>query len=108
MPVAEVLAHDFACIDHSPFCGLPRGARSDGWRDDRLPRRIRWWVDDLQVLSTLVRGGLALAYLPDFLLAAGPGLTRLSVPDCPFECVEQVHVAWRAGASRGGADWLAD
>lgn len=101
---AEVLAHDFACPQHSMFCGLERGSRADGWRDDRLPRRIRFWLDDLQLLTSLVRSGQALAYLPDFALAQHPDLVRLTVPDCPFDCVEQVHLAWRPATAPG---WLA-
>lgn len=101
---AEVLQHDFACPQHSMFCGLERGSRADGWRDDRLPRRIRFWLDDLQLLISLVRSGQALAYLPDFALAQQGDLVRLSVPDCPYECVEQVHLAWRPATAPG---WLA-
>lgn len=101
---AEVLQHDFACPRHSLFCGLERGARADGWRDDQLPRRIRYWLDELPLLIALVKAGRALAYLPDFALADTPGLVRLAVSDCPYECVEQVHLVWRPGTASG---WLA-
>lgn len=104
VPMAEVLQHDFACPQRSMFCGLERGSRADGWRDDRLPRRIRFWLDDLQLLISLVRSGQALAYLPDFALAEAPDLVRLTVPDCPYECVEQVHLVWRPATASG---WLA-
>lgn len=104
VPTAEALRHDFACPQHSLFCGLERGSRADGWRDDRLPRRIRYWVDDLQLLVGLVRAGQALAYLPDFALAQHADLVRLSVPDCRYECVEQVHLVWRPATASG---WLA-
>lgn len=104
VPTAEVLQHDFACPQHSMFCGLERGARADGWRDDRLPRRIRFWLDDLQLLVSLVRSGQALAYLPDFALAEAPDLVRLTVPDCPYDCVEQVHLVWRPATA---SSWLA-
>lgn len=96
---AQVLAYDFACPSRSLFCGVQRGARSDGWRDDQLPRRIRYWTDDLQLLLALVKSGEALAYLPDFALA-DPELRRIHVTDCVFECVEQVALVWnRAKAS---------
>lgn len=96
---AQVLAYDFACPSRSLFCGVQRGARSDGWRDDQLPRRIRYWTDDLQLLLALVKSGEALAYLPDFALA-DPELRRIHVTDCVFECVEQVALVWnRARAS---------
>ena len=97
---ARVLAHDFACPSRSMLCGLQRGTRADGWRDDQLPRRIRYWVDDLQVLLSLVRGGHALAYLPDFALKES-GLVQIRVGDCPFECVEQAHLVWRPVAASG-------
>lgn len=90
---AQVLEHDFACPSRSLFCGVRRGARSDGWRDDQLPRKIRYWTDDLQLLLTLVKSGQALAYLPDFALADGD-LRRIHVSDCAFECVEQVALVW--------------
>jgi len=96
---AQVLAHDFACPSRSLFCGVQRGSRSDGWRDDQLPRKIRYWTDDLQLLLSLVKSGDALAYLPDFALA-DPELRRIHVTDCAFECVEQVALVWnRVGAS---------
>ncbi|WP_296000487.1 LysR family transcriptional regulator [Rugamonas sp.] len=90
---AQVLAHDFACPSRSLFGGVPRGARSDGWRDDQLPRTIRYWTDDLQLLLSLVKSGAALAYLPDFALADAQ-LRRIHVSDCAFECVEQVALVW--------------
>jgi DNA-binding transcriptional LysR family regulator len=90
---AEVLSHDFACPSRSMFCGVQRGARSDGWRDDQLPRKIRYWTDDLQLLLSLVKSGAALAYLPDFALD-DPELRRVHVTDCAFECVEQVALVW--------------
>ena len=90
---ADVLAYDFACPSRSMFCGVQRGPRSDGWRDDQLPRKIRYWTDDLQLLLTLVKSGVALAYLPDFALADSE-LRRIHVTDCDFECVEQVALVW--------------
>jgi DNA-binding transcriptional LysR family regulator len=65
-----------------------------------LPRRIRYWVDDLQVLLSLVREGHALAYLPAFALQAS-GLVQIRIGDCPFECVEQAHLVWRPVAASG-------
>jgi DNA-binding transcriptional LysR family regulator len=97
---AVVLAHAFACPDRSLFCGQARGSRSDGWRDDQLPRRIRFWPDDLQLLVALVRAGRALAYLPDFSLI-DQGLVRLEVLDCPYTCIEQTYLVWRPDLASG-------
>jgi DNA-binding transcriptional LysR family regulator len=88
---AELLQYDFACPPRSLLCGMERGAHSDGWRDDQLPRRIRYWVDDLQVLLALVKSGLALAYLPDF-AEFDPQLKRILVSDCPYICTEQLYL----------------
>ena len=104
---ARVLAHDFACPSRSMLGGQPRGTRADGWRDDQLPRRIRYWVDDLQVLLSLVRQGHALAYLPAFALRES-GLVQIRVSDCPFECVEQAHLVWRPVAAAGWQARLVD
>jgi DNA-binding transcriptional LysR family regulator len=99
--VAQVLTHPFACMKHASFSGAERGTRSDGWREDKLPRQIRFWVDDIQLLLTLVRSGHALAYLPDFSLVE-PGLVRLQVGDCPYDCVDDIYLVWRPEAAR---DW---
>ncbi len=97
---ARVLAHDFACPSRSLLRGQQRGTRSDGWRDDQLPRRIRYTVDDLQVLLSLVARGAALAYLPEFALREH-ALVQVRVSDCPFECVERAHLVWRPVAAAG-------
>lgn len=101
---AEVLQHDFACPSRSLFCGAQRGSRSDGWRDDALPRKIRYWSDDLQLLLGFVKSGHALAYLPEFALE-DQQLLRIQVDDCAFECREQVALVWNRKQAGG---WLQD
>lgn len=96
----QVLQYDFACPDRSLYCGREQGARADGWRDDQRPRRIRYWLEDLQLLTALVRSGVALAYLPDFALD-DPQLVRLQVTDYPHECVEQTYLVWRPQTASG-------
>lgn len=98
----QVLAHDFACPPRSMFCGVQRGARSDGWRDDQLPRKIRYWTDDIHLLLGFVKSGAALAYLPDFALEDGE-LVRIHVTDCAYQCVEQVALVWNRAHAAG---WL--
>lgn len=90
---AQVLQHAFACPSHSLFCGERRGARSDGWRDDRLPRTIRYWTDDLQLLLALVKSGTALAYLPEFALNDA-ALVRIDVTDAALACREQAALVY--------------
>lgn len=97
----QVLAHDFVSPARSLFCGKQRGSHSDGWRDDQFPRRIVYWIDDLQLLLAMVRSGKALAYLPDFALDDAD-LVRLEVTDCGFQCTEEVHLVWN---TRNAAQW---
>lgn len=97
----QALEHDFVSPSRSLFCGKQRGNLSDGWRDDQLPRKIRYWIDDLQLLLSMVKSGQALAYLPDFALA-DTELRRLEVSDCGFQCSEEVHLVWNA---RNAARW---
>ncbi len=104
---AQVLEHDFACPSHSLFCGERRGARSDGWRDDRLPRKIRYWTDDLQLLLAFVKSGAALAYLPDF-AADDPALVRIDVTDAAFTCREQVALVYDGACAPAWLRRLAD
>lgn len=98
--IEELLQHDFACPDRSLFCGRRQGARSDGWRDDQSPRRIRFWLEDLQLLTALVRSGQALAYLPDFAFIDRT-LIRLELTDYPYDCVEQAFLVWRPQTASG-------
>ena len=96
----RLLAHDFVSPSRSIFCGVPRGERSDGWRDDALPRRIRYWADDQQVLIALVRDGSAIAYLPAFTLAQ-EDFVAIRLVDSPLRCTESAHLAWRPSAAMG-------
>ncbi|MFZ6759816.1 LysR family transcriptional regulator [Undibacterium sp. Ji50W] len=97
----QALEYDFVSPSRSLFCGKQRGNLSDGWRDDQLPRKIRYWIDDLQLLLSMVKSGRALAYLPDFALTDA-GLRRLEVSDCSFQCSEEVHLVWDA---KNAARW---
>jgi DNA-binding transcriptional LysR family regulator len=96
----EVLRHDFVCPSRSLICGVSRGSHSDGWRDDQLPRQIRYWVDDLHVLIDLVKSGVALAYLPEF-AHTDPELIRLEVADCPYSCREQLFLVHAPSQASG-------
>ncbi|UXI70130.1 LysR family transcriptional regulator [Tahibacter amnicola] len=105
--MTAVLGHDFACPSRSIFCGAEQGAAADGWNQQRHPRRIRYWVDDLQVLLTLVRDGLALAYLPDFALV-GQDLLQVVIRDGAANCVENISLVWRPSKAHGWQHHLAD
>lgn len=103
LPVAQVLEHAFVCPSRSLFGGQERGQRSDGWRDDVLPRQIPYLTDDLQLLLGFVRRGEALAYLPEAALTEA-GLVRIRTLDCPFVCTESVWLVWNRSTA---PSWLA-
>lgn len=88
---------------HIERCGLnrPERARLQGQRPAQAALqtiiRSRQAPDHLRVVRRMEnRHALAaqcvcLAYVPDFALTRHPALRRLTVTDCPFECVEDVH-----------------
>jgi DNA-binding transcriptional LysR family regulator len=96
----EVLNYDFVSPNRSLFCGLDRGVRSDGWTDQQAQRKIRFWVEDLQLLVSLVQTGQALAYLPDFALD-NANLFAIDVKNADLECVEQCWLVWRPATASG-------
>ncbi len=52
-------------ITYLPIPTRVRGL--DGWPDDRIPRKIRYRVTLMETAMSLVRQGLAAAYLPKFI-----------------------------------------
>ncbi|KZN62393.1 hypothetical protein N473_19260 [Pseudoalteromonas luteoviolacea CPMOR-1] len=89
--LTELIKFPFAAPDTSPFCGEQRGVGCDGWLAPKLARHIKWVVNDYAVLSQLVKSGLALAYLPDYIVREWQ-LTAL--PTCPDNLAysEQVYL----------------
>lgn len=98
--VASVLAHDFVCPTRPPFRALSVGPATDGWRDDVFPRRVRYRSDDLLLVDGLVRAGIALAYLPDYVLPE-LGLDRLEVHDCTYRCEQRIVLVHRPTRASG-------
>jgi len=105
--VAEVLQYPFVVPTQPPFRGLQGGPATDGWRDDRQPRLIRYRSDDLLLVDGLVRAGLALAYLPDYALAELQ-LLRLDLSDNPFSCTQQVVLVYRPSSASGWLNYVVE
>jgi DNA-binding transcriptional LysR family regulator len=56
-------------IPVTPIEGSPNKVRGlDGWPDDAFPRQVRYQVQMLETALGLCRRGLAVAYLPKFLV----------------------------------------
>ncbi|MCF2860479.1 LysR family transcriptional regulator [Pseudoalteromonas sp. SMS1] len=66
--LTHLVKYPFAAPDTSPFCGEQRGVGCDGWLLPKVGRNIKWVVNDYAVLGQLVKSGLALAYLPDYII----------------------------------------
>lgn len=92
----------FACPSVSPFCGIKRGVGSDGWRDDKAPRKIGFRCNDFAVLMMLVQQGRALAYVPDFIVEQY-GLRPIDVYDYDFSYQESIVLAYQP---RLAVSWL--
>ena len=92
----------FACPSVSPFCGIERGIGSDGWRDEQVPRTIAYRCNDFSVLMSLVKQGLALAYVPDF-VARGLDLNIVKLTDLDHDVKEDIELIFKPSLASG---WL--
>ena len=92
--LAELLVHPFVAPSASPFCGEQRDVGCDGWRDHEIPRKLTMVSNEPSVVASLVRSGLALAYLPDYWLREW-SLIHVRISDCPYRCVEQLLLVSR-------------
>lgn len=92
----------FACPAVSPFCGIKRGIGSDGWHDNKIPRKITYRCNDFSVLMSLVNQGIALAYVPDF-VAQSLNLRTIKVLSDESICQEQIELVYKPSLAAG---WL--
>tara|TARA_Y100001956_G_scaffold24270_1_gene24043 strand:- start:104 stop:1009 length:906 start_codon:yes stop_codon:yes gene_type:complete len=92
----------FACPYVSPFCGVKRGIGSDGWRDDSVPRQIKYRCNDFGTMMAIVEHGLALAYVPDF-IATKHKLSVVDVMDYPHHYEESFELVYKPSFAFG---WL--
>jgi len=87
----QLLDHPFISPDSTVFGEFSKNSSKDGWRDDKFPRNIKYRSNSLKLIETIVSDGLALAYLPDYIIKAA-GLTPLKVSDCKYNCKQQVRL----------------
>ncbi|TMP30158.1 hypothetical protein CWB99_03160 [Pseudoalteromonas rubra] len=93
----ELSSYPFAVPNTSPFCGEFRGSSCDGWYDDTMNRQIKWIVNDYAALCELVKNGLAVAYLPDYMISAWQ-LHKLTLQCDKKSHTEQVCAIYRRNA----------
>jgi len=100
--IEEVLDEPFV-VPEAPILGrIAKSSSTDGWRDDKFPRKIKYRAGGLQLIESLVREGKAIAYLPDYVVAAH-GFVPLKITGCPYTCRQTVRVIARDPGELG---WL--
>ncbi|WDT85799.1 LysR family transcriptional regulator [Alteromonas sp. 009811495] len=92
----------FACPNVSPLCGIRRGMGSDGWHDEKMPRYIQYRCNDFSTLISLVRRGLALAYVPEF-VATTEELATINIVESQSCNEEEVVLVYKPSLANG---WL--
>ena len=98
----QLLELAFACPLFSPLCGLEQGVGSDGWQDDIAPRNIVFRCSDYSALIEVVQSGLALAYLPNFVID-DLGFTKLTVKGVNSHYSEDIVLIYKPSKADG---WL--
>ncbi|KAF7772486.1 hypothetical protein PMAN_b0039 [Pseudoalteromonas marina] len=98
----QLLHAAFACPLFSPLCGLEQGIGSDGWQDDIAPRNIVFRCSDYSALIEVVQSGLALAYLPNFVID-DLGFTKLTVKGVNSHYNEDIVLIYKPSKADG---WL--
>ncbi|ASM51729.1 hypothetical protein PESP_b0103 [Pseudoalteromonas espejiana DSM 9414] len=98
----QLLHAAFACPLFSPLCGLEQGIGSDGWQDNIAPRNIVFRCSDYSALIEVVQSGLALAYLPNFVID-DLGLKKLTVKGVNSHYNESIVMIYKPSKADG---WL--
>jgi DNA-binding transcriptional LysR family regulator len=92
--VQELLQHGFVVPRQDILGKVSSSVAFDGWRDDKFQRKIIYKVASLSIVEDLVVQGLAVAYLPEFLITK-MGAQILEVDGCPYHCNQKVSVVGR-------------
>jgi len=91
IPIEEILKHPFVSPDSAILGKITKASSTDGWRDDKFPRQIKYKVSGLKLMENLIREGLALGYLPDYSVK-GTELIPLKISGCPYSCRQKVRL----------------
>ncbi len=91
IPIEEVLKHPFVLPDSTILGKIAKANSTDGWRDDKFPRQVKYKVCGLKLMEQFVHRGMALGYLPDYCVRES-ALVPLNVSGCPFSCLQTVRI----------------
>lgn len=93
-PIEEVLKYNFVVPKNNMLGKTTSEQSTDGWRDDKFPRKRPYITPSLKTLETFVKSGKAIAYLPDYLVNS-ENYQVLSITGCPYDCKQEVYLLTR-------------
>lgn len=92
--IEEVLEYNFVVPKNNMLGKTSAEQSTDGWRDDKFPRKKPYITPSLKTLENFVKSGRAIAYLPDYLVS-NEKFQKLSITGCPYECRQKVYLVTR-------------
>jgi DNA-binding transcriptional LysR family regulator len=93
LPIETVLEYGFVSPQNQMFGSMRPGQSTDGWRDDKFPRKVSFVADSFHLYRSIVTEGRAIAYVPSF-LAEEWGCKVLKISGCPYDCIIPVYMNW--------------
>ncbi len=88
--VNELIQHSFVLPTQNLLGKTKDSQSTDGWRDDKFPRKIGYNASSIKILESLLLSGQAIAYIPDY-LADNLNVEILNVIGCPYFCSQKVY-----------------
>lgn len=90
--IEEVLQYEFAgFLEPLVFEVNILNTSTDGWRDDKLPRKIALKADSIETVLRTVEAGIYMSYLPDA-IAKHREMLPLKIIGCPYTCETEVFL----------------
>jgi DNA-binding transcriptional LysR family regulator len=102
VPVEKLLEHSFVSPEDFILGRIVKSSTTDGWRDDKFPRKISFKTGSLKMLENLIQDGLALGYLPDYYIKE-TSLVPLKVTGCSYTCHQTIRLVAKDPSALG---WL--
>lgn len=102
VPVEKLLEHSFVSPEDFILGRIVKSSTTDGWRDDKFPRKISFKTGSLKMLENLIQDGLALGYLPDYYIE-NSSLVALKVSGCSYTCQQTIRLVAKDPTALG---WL--
>ncbi len=103
--IERILEHSFVCPNNSMLGQVGLNQSTDGWRDDRFPRKVGYHVSGLRLLEEIVVRGDALAYLPNY-YAKKINAEILQIAGCPYLCKQKIRLVAKAPKDRAWVKYL--